>query len=126
MFGDVSRLLQILMNLVSNAIKFTEEGQVEVCLTRLNERTWIIRAADTGIGIPVEAQGYIFEPFRQVDSSLTRRHAGTGLGLSIVNQLVTLMKGEIMLESEVGQGSIFTVVLPIEAAPDHFYDEDGI
>ena len=69
--------------------------------------------ADTGPGIPREAQSYIFEPFRQVDGSATRHHAGTGLGLSIVKQLVTLLGGEIALTSELGKGSTFTVTLPL-------------
>jgi signal transduction histidine kinase len=112
--GDTVRLQQILVNLVSNAIKFTPAGAVQVRLYCPDARHWTLQVADTGAGIPVEAQAYIFEPFRQVDGSMTRKHAGTGLGLSIVKQLTSLMGGEITLESAVGQGSIFTIVLPVQ------------
>ena len=70
--------------------------------------------SDTGIGIPIEAQTYIFEPFGQVDGSMARSYPGTGLGLSIVKQLTTLMGGQIRLKSKMGQGSTFTVLLPLE------------
>jgi signal transduction histidine kinase len=75
---------------------------------------WALQVSDTGPGIPAEAQIYIFEPFRQVDGSITRVHTGAGLGLSIVKQLATLMKAHITLESSVGEGSSFTVLLPLE------------
>ncbi len=107
---------QILHNLLSNAIKFTPAGgEINIDLLRMDEKKWALRVADTGKGIPLEAQEYIFESFRQVDASLTREtHTGSGLGLSIVNHLVRLMNGEIELESEVGKGSIFTIHLPLE------------
>jgi PAS domain S-box-containing protein len=111
--GDPERLQQILINLVGNAIKFTEHGSVSVHLYRPDDTHWAMRVADTGAGIPPEAKAYIFEPFRQVDSTLTRLHRGTGLGLSIVKQLVTLMDGQITLESELGRGSTFTTTLPL-------------
>lgn len=114
LFGDAARLQQILVNLVSNAIKFTQRGGVRVKLYCPDADYWALRVSDTGPGIPAEAQTYIFEPFRQVDGSITRAHAGTGLGLSIVKQLTTLMGGEITLESKVGQGSTFTVYLPLQ------------
>lgn len=116
--GDPERLQQILINLAGNAIKFTEKGEVRVALLRRDEGHWAMRVADTGVGIPAEAKAYIFEPFRQVDSSLTRLHRGTGLGLSIVKQLVALMDGYIMVESEVGRGSVFTITLPLVLAVD--------
>jgi signal transduction histidine kinase len=75
--------------------------------------------SDTGPGIPDEAQTYIFEPFRQVDGSLTRKFGGTGLGLSIVNQLITQMGGQITLQSELEQGSTFTVLLPFITAEEN-------
>jgi signal transduction histidine kinase len=111
--GDRERLHQIVVNLVNNALKFTEEGGIHVCLHRPDADHWAIDVTDTGAGIPKEAQAYIFEPFRQVDGSETRTHKGVGLGLSIVKQLTELMGGEITIESEVGQGSTFTVVLPL-------------
>jgi signal transduction histidine kinase len=113
LWGDVNRLQQILANLVGNAVKFTETGSVHLAIRRAGESQWEIQVTDTGPGIPKEAQAYIFEPFRQIDGSETRTHQGSGLGLSIVNQLVTLMEGQIFLESEVGKGSVFTVKLPL-------------
>jgi signal transduction histidine kinase len=114
LLGDQHRLQQILVNLVSNAIKFTGAGAVAVRFYRPDPEHWAMQVSDTGPGIPKEAQAYIFEPFRQVDGSVTQEHKGTGLGLSIVKQLATLMGGQITLESEVGQGSTFTAVLPLE------------
>lgn len=114
LFGDERRLQQILINLAGNAIKFTQQGQVKISLLRLNASEWAMRVSDTGAGIPKEAQAYIFEPFRQVDNSITRNNRGTGLGLSITKQLVELMGGRIELESEVGRGSTFTVILPLQ------------
>lgn len=115
--GDQVRVQQILMNLVSNAVKFTQQGAVQIHLYRPNATHWALQVADTGPGIPVEAQIYIFEPFRQVDGSMTREYTGTGLGLSIVKQLTTLMGGQISLVSEVGHGSTFTVCLPLLLVP---------
>ena len=112
-YSDLARLQQILGNLVSNAIKFTETGKIEVFLYRPDFSHWALRVSDTGPGIPSEAQAYIFDPFRQVDGSITRQQGGSGLGLSIVQQLTQLMGGRITLDSEVGQGSTFTVLLPL-------------
>ncbi len=114
--GDAYWLGQILHNLVSNAIKFTPEtGKIKINFFRYDASHWAMRVADTGKGIPSEAQGYIFESFRQVDGSIQREtHTGSGLGLSIVKHLVRLMDGEINLESELGQGSTFTVILPLD------------
>jgi PAS domain S-box-containing protein len=111
--GDRQRLHQILLNLTGNAIKFTEQGWVKVRIYRPDKSHWAMEVTDTGCGIPEEAQPHIFEPFRQADSSMTRRHQGSGLGLSIVKQLVHLMGGEIAFHSVVGQGSRFTVTLPL-------------
>ena len=114
--GDPGRLRQILTNLVSNAVKFTERGEVVVRadVVDVNGEQVLVRfeVADTGIGIPASAQAAIFEPFTQADSSTTRRHGGTGLGLSISRQLVELMGGQIALESEPGRGSRFSFTLP--------------
>ncbi len=117
--GDPLRLRQILVNLVGNAIKFTDEGEVAVEVVELarNENTvqFQISVADTGIGIPPEKQDLIFETFSQADSSTTRKYGGTGLGLAISKQLVEMMGGRIWVESEPGQGSTFkfTIVLPV-------------
>ncbi len=111
--GDPQRLQQVMVNLANNAIKFTEKGRVSVKLSRLDEANWQIWVVDTGGGIPDEAREYIFETFRQVDGASTRQHGGVGLGLSIVKQLVELMKGRIVVESEFGKGSTFIITLPL-------------
>lgn len=111
--GDPQRLQQVMVNLANNAIKFTEQGSVGVKLSRLDGMNWQIHVTDTGGGIPNEARDYIFETFRQVDGASTRQHGGVGLGLSIVKQLVELMKGKIVVESEIGKGSTFIVTLPL-------------
>jgi PAS domain S-box-containing protein len=113
LMGDWQRLHQILINFANNAIKFTQEGSVDISVYMHDADHWAIAVADTGIGIPEEAQQYIFEPFRQVDDSATREYGGAGLGLSIVKQLVTMMGGWIELESTEGKGSTFTVILPL-------------
>jgi PAS domain S-box-containing protein len=116
LFGDPERIYQVLNNLVNNALKFTEQGSVKVRMYRPYPEYWAIEVADTGPGIPEEAKAYIFDAFRQVDGSITRKHGGSGLGLSIVKQLISLMGGEIMLESTEGQGSTFRVLLPLVQA----------
>ena len=120
--GDVGRLRQILVNLVGNAIKFTERGEVVIHITRADHTTEAvllhIEVQDTGIGIPVEQQQRILDPFTQADGSVTRKYGGTGLGLGISTQLAELMGGRLWLESTEGQGTTFHVVvcltLPME------------
>lgn len=114
LLGDTDWLHQMLNNLVGNAIKFTEQGEVSIKVFCPNETQWAIQVSDTGSGIPLEAQEYIFEAFRQVDGTLTREHGGSGLGLSIVKQLTIIMGGSITLDSELGVGSTFTIYLPLE------------
>jgi signal transduction histidine kinase len=116
--GDPTRIEQILSNLVSNAIKFTEVGGISLHACLVDETHWALEVCDSGIGVPPEARQYIFEPFRQVDESIARLHGGVGLGLSIVKQLVQLLQGQIELESQVGQGSTFTILLPLIAATE--------
>ncbi len=111
--GDPQRLQQILVNLVNNAVKFTEKGHINVRVYNFNKDNWRIQVMDTGNGIPDDAKDYIFESFRQVEGTSTRQHGGVGLGLSIIKQLVELMNGNIEVESEPGKGSIFTVTLPL-------------
>ena len=108
---DRKKLKLILKNLVGNAIKFTDEGSITIDAHAHNEGVEL-SVTDTGIGIPPEAQALIFEPFRQLDSSDTRRYNGSGLGLHIVQRLLTLLKGTVAVESEVGRGSIFRVWVP--------------
>ncbi len=111
--GDSSRLQQILVNLVGNAVKFTDYGEVHVSCKR-QETEWKIIVEDTGIGIPAERLPDIFEPFRRGSDYATRNHQGAGLGLSIVKKLVVLMDGRIEVQSIVGRGSVFTVTLPLK------------
>ncbi len=111
--ADPYHIQQIITNLVTNAIKFTEAGQVHVQLYKPNATHWAIEVADTGIGIPSKAQSYIFDPFRQVDGSATRLQDGFGLGLSLVKEIAQSMNGTISLTSKVGEGSTFTVTLPL-------------
>jgi len=113
--GDPLRLRQIVINLVGNAIKFTEHGEVVVRVTAespaAEELALHVAVQDTGIGIPAEQQATIFEAFTQADGSMTRRYEGTGLGLAITTQLVQMMRGEIWVESRVGRGSTFHVTV---------------
>jgi two-component system, sensor histidine kinase len=110
--ADRVRLRQILYNLISNALKFTEHGEIRVIAVRADEHLRIT-VADTGMGIPPEALAKLFGKFAQVDASTTRRFGGTGLGLAICQQLSRLMGGVIEVESEFGRGTTFTVVLPM-------------
>ena len=125
-FADEDRLRQIVINLLSNALKFTDRGGVTVTarttplvIGEAAEPGVEISVADTGVGIPADKLDTVFEEFRQVDGSSTRRHQGTGLGLAITRRLIELMGGTIGATSEIGAGSVFTVCLPVtgRAAP---------
>jgi len=126
--GDRLRLLQVMLNLIGNAIKFTERGSVTVSIAAAGvdagagaavAQHWLrFCVSDTGIGLSPEAQARIFSPFSQAEASTTRRFGGTGLGLSISRRLTEGMGGRIEVRSEPGQGSTFCVYLPLEPAPD--------
>lgn len=112
LLGDAGRLRQIMINLIGNAIKFTEQGEVLVRISLQSaapagQVDLLFTVRDTGIGIPLEKQASIFQPFQQADSSITRSYGGTGLGLTISSRLVGMMGGQLQLESELGQGSRF-------------------
>lgn len=113
LIGDKDRLVQIIINLTGNAVKFTEKGSVDVNVKRAGQDAWNIIVQDTGRGIPRHMQDSIFKPFEQVDDTYTRNTGGTGLGLSIVRLLTDLMEGQISLDSAVGVGSTFTIQLPM-------------
>ena len=113
--GDPTRLRQVMINLVGNALKFTAEGAVQVCLSGNNNQL-VIQVIDSGIGISESAQTSLFEPYVQADASTTRKFGGSGLGLSIVKKLITAMGGSISVESTPGQGATFTVKLGIQVA----------
>ena len=111
-WADRARVRQVLANMLANAVKFTERGVVSVSAAAAEG--WVtVSVADTGVGISPEAQAYVFDEFRQADSSTTRRYGGTGLGLAISKRLVTLHGGRIWVDSEVGRGSTFHFTLPI-------------
>jgi len=111
-WADRARVRQVLANMLANAVKFTERGTVSVGATAAEG--WVtVSVSDTGVGISPEAQAYVFDEFRQADSSTTRRYGGTGLGLAISKRLVTLHGGRIWVDSEVGRGSSFHFTLPI-------------
>ncbi|MDB5799715.1 MAG: hybrid sensor histidine kinase/response regulator [Rhodocyclales bacterium] len=125
--GDPNRLRQVLMNLLGNAIKFTEKGEIEVTvgqISREGRKARIeIAVRDTGIGIPAAKQEEVFGVFSQADTSTTRRYGGTGLGLAICRRLVELMGGRLWLESEEGQGSTFHFTTEVEVVRDELVSE---
>jgi len=110
--SDRKFIKQILMNLIGNAVKFTDQGSVKIVAQVLNNKHIEVRVIDTGIGIRKEDVGKLFEMFKQVDMTSTKEHEGTGLGLYLSMKLVTLLGGEIIVKSEYGKGSEFTVNLP--------------
>ena len=110
--GDAKRFRQSVLNLVSNACKFTEEGTVSIEAARTGG--WLeVRVADTGIGLSSVEMHKLFQPFTQVDSSPTRKHEGTGLGLALSRKLCRMMGGDILVQSQAGVGSTFTIRLPL-------------
>jgi signal transduction histidine kinase len=132
-FNDPVRIKQILINLLSNAIKFTESGEIWVEVKELPANRVVITVRDTGIGIAPEDFKHIFEAFRQVDQTITRKYPGTGLGLAIIDSLVRMMGGKIFLESKLGIGSMFKIELPrqiksptvVDGTPASNLDNDG-
>lgn len=126
MVGDRKRSYQILLNLANNAVKFTDCGEVKITARTQAEQLWVC-VADTGIGIKPEQMGMLFEAFRQLDGTAKRLYEGTGLGLHLCRRLLTLMRGDIGVESEFGKGSRFTFTLPRQldrqpAAPQSYED----
>lgn len=119
--ADENRIQQILYNLIGNAVKFTKDGTVTVSASE-RDKTAEISVSDTGIGIPEDKFGEIFESFKQADGSVAREYGGTGLGLSVTKQLVELHGGTISVRSEPGKGSVFTFTLPISESGE---EEDG-
>ncbi|WP_412481041.1 sensor histidine kinase [Azonexus sp. IMCC34839] len=113
--ADPGRLKQVLHNLLSNAVKFTERGSITVLLAKDENDEISVSVRDTGPGIPQESQVLVFEKFKQLENFLTREHGGTGLGLALAKQLIEGMGGRITLTSTVGEGSTFTVFLPLKA-----------
>jgi signal transduction histidine kinase len=122
--SDRMKLKQILTNLINNAIKFTESGVVQISIQAVDEgHTLDLKVADTGAGISDELLPFVFDKFRQIDSTTTRNHSGAGLGLYIVKTFVELLGGSIGVQSKLGKGSVFTVRLPVE--PDTTSNHSG-
>ena len=120
LYGDEEAISKVALNLLGNALKFTESGSISLALEK-NTHTWQIVVTDTGIGIPHHAREIIFEEFRQLDQSSKRKYGGTGLGLAIVQKYTRTMGGTVTVESEPKQGSTFTVTLPLlEPAPEPY------
>ncbi|HYD89324.1 MAG TPA: ATP-binding protein [Vitreimonas sp.] len=115
LFCDADRVRQVLVNLLGNALKFSDDGAVRLSIEHAGRSGWKFSVTDNGPGIPPDQQAKIFERFRQVDGSSTRKHGGTGLGLAICSELVQIMKGTIDVESIPGHGSTFWFVLPLES-----------
>src|SRR5262249_32734117 len=113
--ADSMRLKQILLNLLSNACKFTKEGEVALRVRKVaDSRDWVeLAVADTGIGMTAEQQAKLFQDFSQADSLTARRYGGTGLGLAISRKLARMMGGDVTVTSEPDKGSVFTVRLPV-------------
>jgi signal transduction histidine kinase len=118
-FGDRHRITQIMLNLTSNAIKFTEQGEIKVRIEPVNRRAWTIVVSDTGPGIPEDQLERIFQAYRQLDHSKRgQSYKGTGLGLAIARNLAQLMGGSLVVGSDLGKGTTFTVTLPLEVAEE--------
>jgi hypothetical protein len=121
MHADLTKVRQILLNLLSNACKFTDHGIVSLnaCRKTIDHRAWLqFEIADTGIGITAEQQQNLFLEFSQADASIARKYGGTGLGLAITNRFIQIMRGTITVDSQPGRGSTFTVQLPAEVLPE--------
>jgi signal transduction histidine kinase len=116
--GDERRLTQVLLNLVGNAIKFTDHGEIAIKASAENG-AYTLSVSDTGPGIPAADQAKIFEEFQQADSSATKKKGGTGLGLSIARRIVEMHGGRIWVESEVGKGATFSITLPVKVEQQH-------
>ena len=117
-YTDDNKLSQILRNFISNAIKFTQQGEVRVS-AKYRTPGWVTFAvADTGIGIAKEHQGALFQDFVQLDSPIQKRFRGTGLGLALSKRLAELLGGSVAVQSELGKGSTFSAIIPIHFTPD--------
>lgn len=122
--GDPTRIRQVITNLISNAIKFTDSGYIKLTTHYLKDKTLLIYVEDTGIGINLNYKEKMFESFTQADNSISRKYGGSGLGLAIVSRLVKLMRGEITLENTSNSGTTFSIRIPIEQKIEPFEVDD--
>jgi signal transduction histidine kinase len=120
--GDGRRLAQVLLNLVGNAIKFTDQGQVTIEAST-SDGLFTVAVCDTGPGIAPSDQAKLFQEFQQVDNTITKQKGGTGLGLAISKRIIEMHGGRIWMESEVGKGSTFTFTVPVRAQRQAITDE---
>ncbi|MDQ6970542.1 MAG: response regulator [Mariprofundus sp.] len=125
MFQDAMRIKQVLKNLLSNALKFTHEGEVTLRLERVDKNQISFSVHDSGVGIAAEKLHDIFEAFQQEDGSTSRKYGGTGLGLSICRELAKLLGGHITVQSELGKGSTFALIIPIECSKEKQHDDEA-
>ena len=126
-YTDPVRVKQILLNLCSNAIKFTKQGAVTIYVRHLKDTNQLqCRVTDTGIGITPEQMEYIFQPFKQADSSTTRHFGGTGLGLSLSTRLAKLLGGTLEVSSQPGVGTNFTLTIPCGESYEYIFDLENI
>jgi len=116
MTSDKAKVTRLLTAILSNAFKFTDQGEVRIAMAAEGDRL-SFRISDTGVGISEEAQQFVFDEFRQEDGSATRRYGGSGLGLALARQLARLLGGDVTLSSESGKGSTFVVDLPLIYQP---------
>ena len=124
LFSDKRRIKQVLMNLVSNAVNFTDQGSVKIAATVLGDDNLEVRVIDTGIGIKQEDMDKLFQPFQQIDMPLTMKYKGTGLGLYLTKKLVALLRGDISVKSKYGKGSEFTFTMPVRYEEGNRNEED--
>ncbi|XP_022778600.1 histidine protein kinase NIK1-like [Stylophora pistillata] len=125
MYSDSTKIRQNLLNLLSNAAKFTHEGNITLDIKADSNQKWIsFNVSDTGIGMKQEQLGKVFDAFTQADSTTTKKYGGTGLGLSITKRFCEMLGGEITVESTVGKGSVFSMLLPVRSQ-DIEPDEDA-
>lgn len=125
LLSDKRRIKQVLMNLVSNAVKFTDQGSVQIAARIPEGENLEIRVTDTGIGIKKEDMSKLFEPFQQIDMSLTMKHKGTGLGLYLTKKLAALLGGDISAKSEYSRGSEFTFTIPLKYEEEQRNEESA-
>jgi signal transduction histidine kinase len=113
-YTDTRRIKQVLLNLVSNAVNYTETGNIHIYAKKLSDNKFKLSVTDTGIGISEKEITRLFQPFQQIDSSLAKKNKGTGLGLYLCKKIMTLLKGDINVESEPGKGSKFYIEMPVK------------